>query len=192
MSTTKKRKAVKKQSNQSEATIPGRCVVDTNVLKTANRATADFDDVGIDMLACIQGCVEAIQAMRRESVTVVVDEGGEILAEYRKQLSGSGQPGIGDAFFKWVYDHYHLLELVPITKVGDSYKEFPSHQDLACFDPPDRKFVAVANTPPATATILQATDSKWLGWKDALQEEGIEVCFLCLDYIQSKYRKKME
>jgi hypothetical protein len=69
------------------------------------------------------------------------------------------------------------------------YKSFPDDERLSKFDPPDRKFVAVAvaheNHPP----ILQAADSKWLGWAPALSDHGIEVDFLCPDDIQ-RFRDK--
>lgn len=39
--------------------------------------------------------------------------------------------------------------------------------------------------------ILQATDSKWWGWKDDLAEVGIAVQFLCPEYVEAKYAEKM-
>lgn len=56
----------------------------------------------------------------------------------------------------------------------------------------DRKFVAVVNAHKKKPPIYQATDSKWWGWNDALEEVGIHVEFLCPDYIKSKYKKKMD
>ncbi len=79
-----------------------------------------------------------------------------------------------------------------ITKNGDSYDEFPEHIDFAEFDTSDRKFVAVANAHIDKPPILQATDSKWWGWKEGLEESGISVTFLCPDYIKAKYQEKME
>ena len=32
---------------------------------------------------------------------------------------------------------------------------------------------------------------KWWGWKDALSEVGIDVRFLCPDYVKEKYANKM-
>jgi hypothetical protein len=80
---------------------------------------------------------------------------------------------------------------VVITKVGDSYEEFPSHDGLNDFDRSDRKFVAVTNAHPDKPPILQATDSKWWGWKDALAEVGITAHFLCPEYAEDKYAEKM-
>ena len=51
--------------------------------------------------------------------------------EYRQQLSLKGQPGVGDAFMKWVHDNRWALsddQRVTITKNEDSYGEFPEHK----------------------------------------------------------------
>jgi hypothetical protein len=95
---------------------------------------------------------------------------------------------------KWVHDHRWSLpatQRVAITKNGDSYDEFPKHNDLNGFDRSDRKFIAVANAHLDKPPILQATDSKWWGWKDALAEVGITVQFLCPEYVEAKYAEKM-
>jgi hypothetical protein len=101
---------------------------------------------------------------------------------------------MGDQFIKWVHDHRWMLpeiDRVTITKNAGSYTQFPDHPELTDFDPSDRKFIAVANAHPDKPPILQATDSKWWGWKDALAEVGIDVCFLCPAYAESKYTKKI-
>lgn len=71
------------------------------------------------------------------------------------------------------------------------FVEFPDHEDLADVDPSDRKFVAVANAHRDKPPIIEATDSKWWGWKDALEECGITVEFVCLDQVEEVYRRKM-
>ena len=106
----------------------------------------------------------------------------------------SGQKGIGNAFMKWVHDNRWRLpdsDRVTISKNGDSYKEFPDHEGLVNFDISDRKFVAVANAHPKKPPILQSTDCKWWGWKNALEDVGITVCFLCPEYVKDKYKKKI-
>ncbi|VGO17502.1 hypothetical protein PDESU_06098 [Pontiella desulfatans] len=171
---------------------PNLCVVDTNVAKTANLATqpdptSDVPD------ECVLACIEAIEHVIKKK-GVVLDAGDEIFDEYRQQLSMSGSPGMGDCFMKWVHDNRYALpdhQRVEITKNGDSYNEFPQHADLTEFDISDRKFVAVANTHPNKPTILQATDSKWWGWKDALSICNITVQFMCASYIQGKYAEKI-
>ena len=170
-----------------------KCVLDTNVPKTANLAS-EPESVPVDLLDCVLACVETVEHVVSHG-GLVLDAGDEIFDEYRQNLAMSGMPGIGDGFMKWVHDHRWTIpegDRVTITPEGDSYLEFPDHPDLAGFDPSDRKFVATANAHHAKPPICQATDSKWWGWKDALAEEGIEVDFMCAEYIAQKYRMKME
>ncbi len=75
---------------------------------------------------------------------------------------------------------------VAITKNGESYEEFPIHDGLVDFDKSDCKFVAASNAHKDKPPILQATDSKWWGWKDSLAEAGITVHFLCSKYAEAK------
>lgn len=172
--------------------MPLKCVVDTNVPKTAN-LSQDPANVPEDLKACVWNCVEAIDHVVKNG-GLVIDAGDEIFTEYRHQLEMSGQPGIGDSFMKWVHDHRWRLpqeDRVTITKNGKTYDEFPEHDDLINFDDSDRKFVAVANAHPEKPPILEATDSKWWGWKDALCSVGIRVIFVCPDYVEQKFREKM-
>lgn len=172
--------------------FPNKCLVDTNVPKTANMAN-DPANVPDDLATCVLACVEAIDHIVKKG-RLVLDGGDEIFDEYRRQLSLSGQPGVGDRFVKWVHDNGWKsthVERVPITKDGDSYEEFPRHQGLSSFDVSDRKFVAVANKHPEKPPILEATDSKWWGWKDILAQVGIVVEFVCPRYAEIKYREKM-
>jgi hypothetical protein len=83
--------------------MPPKCVVDTNVPKTANLAQ-DPDSVSDDLIACVLNCVEAIDHVVKNG-GLVIDAGNEIFTEYRHQLSMSGQPGVGDRFMKWVHDN---------------------------------------------------------------------------------------
>ena len=171
---------------------PKLCVVDTNVAKIANLATQP-DSTSDVPDECILACIEAIEHVINKK-GVVLDAGDEIFNEYRQQLSMSGNPGMGDRFMKWVHDHRYALpdhQRVEITSNGDSYNEFPQHTDLTEFDISDRKFIAVSNAHQKKPTILQATDSKWWGWKVALSQCGITVEFMCESYIQTKYQEKM-
>lgn len=171
---------------------PDLRVVDTNVAKIANLAIQPDSDSDVP-LECIYACIEALKQVTDEK-GLVIDAGDEIFTEYRNNLSMKGQPGVGDAFMKWVYTHQWSLpedQRVNITKNGDSYEEFPDHDNLNDFDRSDRKFVAVANAHPSKPAIVEATDSKWWGWKDALSECGICVQYVCEEYIKATYQKKM-
>lgn len=172
--------------------MPRKCVVDTNVPITANLAV---NPAGIpdDLAICVLECIKSVEHVVRHG-GLVLDAGDEIFDEYRRNLSMSGQPGVGDKFIKWVHDHrwnFPDSDRVSITKNNDSYDEFPNHPGLSAFDPSDRKFIAVANAHPQKPPVFQATDSKWWGWKTALEEAEINVDFLCPDYIEAKYHQKM-
>jgi hypothetical protein len=169
-------------------TLPEKCVIDTNVPKIANHAIQSDPDSHIPC-KCILACIEAIEHVKGNQ-GLVLDEGDEIYNEYRQQLSMKGQPGVGDCFMKWVHDKRFSFQRVAITKNGDSYNEFPIHADLNNFDRSDRKFIAVANAHADKPPVLQAADSKWWGWKDALKDVGITVQFLCPEYVESKHAKK--
>ena len=172
--------------------LPKKCLVDTNVPKTANLAI-DPAKIPIELVACVSACVEAVEHVVKKG-GLVIDSGDDIFDEYRQQLSMKGQPGVGDRFMKWVHDNRWKLptkDRVTITKNGESYNEFPDHKGLIKFDDSDRKFIAVANAHSEKPPILEATDSKWWGWKDALSEVGITVHFLCPDYAKTKFSEKM-
>ena len=171
-------------------TFPDKCIVDTNVPKMAN--TLISDEIPQELSACVLACVEAINHVTKTR-GLVIDAGDEIFDEYRQQLSMKGQPGVGDSFMKWVHDNRWSLpdsNRVEISKDGNSYQEFPDHDGLVTFDISDRKFVAVANAHPENPPILQSTDCKWWGWKDALTDVGITVQFLCPEYVKTKYEEK--
>lgn len=172
--------------------LPKKCLVDTNVPINANLAN-DPAEIPDDLIACIQNCVDAIDHVMKNG-GLVIDSGDEIYNEYLQHLCLSGQKGIGNAFMKWVHDNRWCLpdsDRVDITKNGESYNEFPDHDGLVNFDKSDRKFVAVAYAHSEKPPILQATDSKWWGWKDALGEVGIIVHFLCAEYVMTKHAKKI-
>ena len=172
----------------------GKRIIDTNVAVTANLALAlDLDLVEDEKLCCVMACVEAIEEVVKHG-GLVIDGHNEIFDEYRANLSMAGQPGMGDRFLKWVHDNrwsFPEEDRVPITKIGNTYEEFPEHAGLKNFDRSDRKFVAVANAHRAKPPILEATDSKWWGWNDALAEVGVTVIFLCEDWIRKKHDDKM-
>ena len=171
---------------------PDKCVVDTNVPKTANLATDHIEtyDVPLD---CVTACVEVIEHIINNG-GLVIDNNYEIFNEYRKNLNLGGEPGVGDGFMKWVHDNQcqrEKVEQISITQSNSSYEEFPEHDGLVNFDKKDRKFIAVANAHSDKPPIMQATDSKWWGWNVALGDVGITVRFLCSDYVEEKYSKKM-
>ncbi len=73
-------------------------VVDTNVPIVANGRAPQAG------LTCVLACIDALDDLRLHH-TIVLDNLGLILDEYRNNLSARGQPGVGDAFFKWVWQN---------------------------------------------------------------------------------------
>jgi len=151
-------------------------VVDTNVIVVANRAQAE-------PLKCANACAQALLQIKISGV-LVIDDRERILREYWKHASLSGQPGVGDAFIKWIHDNAGCADLVSRIKITpghqqDDFIEFPTLGDLSNFDRSDRKFAAVALAHPKRPPVLNATDSDWWNHRDALQLAGIRVEFVC-------------
>lgn len=149
-----------------------RRVVDTNVAIVANGRGTNAS------IPCRIAAVEALAGLV-ESGRIVVDEAGEMLAEYRRYCSPRGQPGVGDRFFREVLMNYAgRIERIDLPKNPDgSFGDFPSDPDLASFDHSDRKFAAAARK--TSVPVMNATDSDWLNFQKALTRNGIKVEFVC-------------
>ncbi len=162
----------------------GIVVVDTNVAVVANGHSRQASP------CCVSNCVKRLGRITSGDEKLVLDNQWLIIQEYQRNLRSSGQPGVGDAFLKWVLTNRRnpeRCELVNITPVDDqqtSFGEFPSDPDLNGFDLADRKFVAVALAHRQKPPILQAVDAAWWIFKDALFRNGVKVEFLCEDDIQ--------
>ena len=165
-------------------------IVDTNVPLVANRFSHASED-------CVEICVDRLEQITKGEIKLAVDycasdDQRHIIDEYRNKLNPSSQPGVGDAFLKWVeinWTNPDLCDLVEITfiVVGAkiSFAEFPSDPALADFDDDDRKFVAVACAHPGHPPILQAVDSKWHHFLGALTPNGVRVEYLCPGNMQN-------
>jgi len=138
------------------------------------------------MEACITTLIEM-----RDHQRVLLDEQGLILDEYRRHLSPSGQPGPGDAFFKWLWDNQGNLDqcrqvsITPVKGGSRSFEEFPDDPDLAKFDREDRKFVAVAIASEEHPPILNASDTDWWDYRAVLGRHGVEIRFLCPELMKA-------
>jgi len=113
---------------------------------------------------------------------VLIDEGGAILEEYARHLQYRGQPGVGDAFFRFIIQNQanrrRVRQVALPFRVGtDDYVDFPDDPELAKFDRSDRKYAACARK--SRKPVFNAVDSDWLHHRIALSENGIEVRFLC-------------
>jgi hypothetical protein len=150
-------------------------IVDTNVLLVASKKAPQAS------LTCVLACIKYLQNLK-ESGILVIDSNRLIIREYENKNSSTGQPGVGDAFLKWVHTHQatNRCEQVPITQIAENdFTEFPKSPSLEKFDPSDRKFVAVALTHHAKPAIANAVDSDWRNYEQAFQEHGVKLNFLC-------------
>jgi hypothetical protein len=152
-----------------------RTVIDSNVPIVANgkNVTASYEC----QLAAIVFLQEVVGAPRRRCV--YLDSGDLIFDEYKKHLSFKGQPGVGDAFFKFIHDHMHgdqhvkRVDVTPVSDATRGFMEIP-HNNL---DKSDRKFLAVAVV--AKAEIVNATDSDWQEHSTLLHFLKIRILQLC-------------
>ena len=158
-------------------------VVDTNVAIVANgRGThADF--------RCQLACVERLKSIAAGEV-VAIDDMDFILEEYKKHLRFSGMPGVGDAFFKHVFDcrfQEGRVRRVAVTPSEDDRRgveELPENT----FDRSDRKFLAVAVV--AKAVVLNATDSDWAEHEALMNRLGVRVRQLCPQHAVERARRE--
>jgi hypothetical protein len=162
--------------------MPNRrwAVVDSNVLIAANGKSEQAND------ACVEKCIDVLLEVR-VAPSLALDEGNEILAEYSRYCSHSGQPGVGDEFFRWAFDNqYASCHRSPLTPHQDRvYQEFPDTPDLEKFDRSDRKFVATALGCTPTAAVYNAVDSDYSQFALALAAAAVPVTELCLDCLKS-------
>jgi hypothetical protein len=151
-------------------------VVDTNVLVVANGRALHATP------SCVSASVQMLGILERKG-TIVLDDEWHILGEYGKTLGNNRQqPGVGDAFLKWVLTNQAnpgRCEQVHITPRGNSFAEFPNDPALQGFDPSDHKFVAVSCAHPEHPPILNAVDSDWDDFRQALAFHGVTVEQLC-------------
>lgn len=171
--------------------MPVRCVVDTNVLLTANGGNAAASP------ECMAASGRALQQVKDEG-HVFVDAAGAIMTEYRNNLTPFGQPHAGNAFLKWLltneYNPARITRVRLTPRAGDptNFEELPLSPEGVRYDPSDRKFLAVSAAHIERPPILQALDSKWWGWTEALKACGVSIHFLCPDEIAAKHREKLE
>ena len=158
-------------------------VVDTNVAIVANGRRTHAD------LQCKMLCVKKLRSVVANEV-VAIDDKGEILREYKNRLNFSGMPGLGDRFFKHVFDYQYRGDRVrrtPITPSADDgrgFEELPENR----LDRSDRKFLAVAVV--ANAVVLNATDSDWDEHKALTEALGVQVEQLCPQHASKTGRRR--
>jgi hypothetical protein len=171
-------------SGGEEIKSSGPVVMDTNVAVVAN------GDAEHASLECVNECIDTLLEIRAQAY-VCIDSAGFILEEYRRHLSPSGEPGPGDAFFKWLWDnrantdHCRLYDVTEDAERG--FSEFPDDPELVGFHQDDRKFVAVALAAgDAAPRIINAVDRDWWEYRHILARHRVAVTFLCPELMEGR------
>ena len=159
-------------------------IVDTNVIITANdKAEHASPD-------CVERCQQRIKQILDQQETSLVDDGWRILNEYKRYVDLKTRKGIGDLFVKTLLQNLMrqpaictMVHITPLDGSDTDFAEFPTAEALNDFDVADRKFIAVAiayeRAHNEKATILQALDRKWEPFRNAFEQEGVQIDFLC-------------
>jgi hypothetical protein len=149
-----------------------RRVVDSNVAVVANGRDTNATPT------CRLNAATALKTLL-DSGQIIVDDAGEMMAEYQRHCNPKGQPGVGDRFFREILMNYEgKVQRITLTKnQNGEFVDFPNDPALAGFDPSDKKFAAAGRQ--TNSPILNATDSDWLIFRAALAANGIEVEFVC-------------
>jgi hypothetical protein len=164
-------------------------VLDTNVLVTANFRASHAS------AACVTASVAMLIEVRQQHV-VVIDDAMIIFHEYFRRASLRGQPGVGDAFLKWLWDnqakaeHCEKVRITPLADDPDDYREFPRDPGLERFDRNDRKFVAVALVSASKPEVVNSVDTGWHTYREALSRHGVAVRFLCPEQMTERRRHR--
>lgn len=152
-----------------------RWTIDTNVPVVANGR-----DDGERPVAhrCREATVAFLMRILDNQERAVVDAEGEIEQEYRRYLSPTGQPGVGDRFYLELISNPSLCERVHLPRRADGeYVDLPQSVIDSGFDRDDRKFAALARR--EQLPVVNAVDSDWLHAQELLGGNGICVKFLC-------------
>lgn len=120
--------------------MPSR-VVDTNVALVANGAHLGASP------QCQIACIDALsEIVDRGCVFIDVDQ--EILVEYQRNLHATGQPGVGDLFYRHVLDNQgnasRVRSVDPTARRASPLTDAFLQGDLSDFDLSDRKFALVS------------------------------------------------
>lgn len=154
-----------------------RCVVDTNVAIVAN-GRSDPDSPRAPSIDCRRASIKLLTSIVTGG-TVLLDDEGEIQAEYRRHLNPNGSPGVGDRFYQEVlHSSPKLVERVHLPRrVDGEYADLPQSLIDIGFDPSDRKFAAISHK--EGVPVHNAVDSDWIEHADALEVAGVTVNNLC-------------
>lgn len=161
-------------------------IIDTNVLIVANEKHEKATSKNIE------DCQNFLINVRNKAI-ISVDSKSLIFNEYfaKANANRSGQPGIGDAFAKWLWENQYnpqvceIVEIQLINSENQIFSEFDVPKSLEKFDKSDRKFIAVFFASKYQPTICNASDSDWFIFQSELESIGLKIKFLCPNLMKS-------
>lgn len=150
-------------------------VIDENVPIVANGGKSPQAT-----LECRLNSIEKLKEIKEKGLAII-DDCNVVINLYKKNLSGTGQPGTGDAFLKHLIENYDPKYVIrqPLAKSQGQYDSFPKDIKLKKFHEDDRIFIALLKAYNKKAKILNAVDSDYNHFKNELENNGIEVEELC-------------
>jgi hypothetical protein len=165
-------------------------IVDTNVPLVAQGTATHMSD------NCVFNCANFLLKLFEGEFILVIDNDYHLIGEYQNQMPKGSQAQYGNRFLRWIYTNQanpQKIKTVEINKLDEfNFKEVPRSIIDIGFDNSDRKFVAVAIANENQASIVQAADSKWIGWEEALNKEGVSIHFICREELEILYKNKKE
>ncbi len=167
-------------------------IIDANV---ALLAGTPVSRIPADQLVCARECMRFIRDfINNPESRLVLDDEGRILKEYRNANNVGEAPNLATMFSIWAHQHLAMesQDFIHLDEIAQNeYKEYPDDDQLKAFDPPDRKYIALAYKHPEKPPIVEASDSKWWGIKEALKKYKIELVFIDEEYIKKKFEQKI-
>lgn len=153
-------------------------VIDTNVAIVANGRNTHANP------KCQLHCVEFLEDVTKEKSIhkIYLDDLNLLLDEYKPHFNYRGQPGVGDAFYKYLHDHkYSNTKVLLVSiKINDDdtkgFDELPANT----IDPSDRKILAIAVV--SGATIANSLDNDWHEKANFISHLGVKVKQLCPEH----------
>lgn len=168
-----------------------KIILDTNV---PAKAAVSPESCPAEELKMQRACMKYIEELtENKNRKLVLDLDHEIWKEYHTNVYKNSN--MGKIFFKWLYEYYATIspeDNIKLQKNSEGkYLDFPYDENTEEFDESDKKFVALANAHEEKPPIIEAADSKWIGFEECFAKYGIHIEFLDRDYAQKMYEQKI-
>lgn len=162
-------------------------LVDTNVLCAASTADPGSRYGGTDHVPpeALKLALDWLAAFRRDrSRSLVLDRTFFIMREYRNKLTDQDL-GLLVVMEKLRTARFHAVEFDQ-----DGHAVLPETLAGVVHDLSDRKFVAVALADGGRSTIVNACDTDWYDWEQALADVGVVVEQLADGWCRGQWERK--